>query len=145
VAATVDGVRVVSTHLGAGVGDDERARQAELVAAMAPGGVVAGDLNTAPGSIVLARFAEAGFRDAWALLRPDEPGATNWLRGPRDEPPTQRLDYVLVGGGLTVVDVSLPDDPVELGRLSDHLPLNATLRSSAIHRRLRALGGRDRR
>lgn len=127
VAACVDGVRFVSTHLGADVGDDERARQAELVAAMVPGGVVAGDLNAAPGSIVLDRFAQAGFRDAWDELRPDDAGATNWSPGPRAEPPTQRLDYVLVAAGLGLVDVSLPDDPVALGVLSDHLPLTATI------------------
>ncbi len=127
IGATVAGIRVVSTHLGAGVGDGERARQADLVAAMAPDGVVAGDLNTAPGSIVLERFASFGLRDAWAERHPGDPGPTNWSPGPRNAPPTQRLDYVLVARGLRVEDVERPADPVALGAISDHLPVTASV------------------
>lgn len=136
---TADGpLAVVATHLGAGVGDVERTRQAELAVRMlGTGGVslqrgcVVGDLNTHPGSEVLATFATYGLRDAWAELRPGEPGPTNWSRGPRDRPPDQRLDYVLVGAGLEVVDVALPasGEPgfARYGELSDHLPVTVTV------------------
>lgn len=130
-------VAVVGTHLGAGVGDDERARQADLtVAALGTGsevigGVVVGDLNTHPGSTVLAAYAAAGLRDAWEEIRPGDPGPTNWAPGPRDDAPTQRLDYVLVTAGLDVLGASLPSagEPgfERYGALSDHLPLAVTV------------------
>ena len=125
VAATVGGIRVVNAHLGACVGDGERARQADIAAAsvLDPQGVVAGDLNTSAESPAMQRFEAAGFRDAWTEAEPGEPGATNWPPGPRDRAPTQRLDYVLVGSALRVVAASLPEDPVPFGHLSDHLPL----------------------
>lgn len=137
--ATVDGpdgrITVVGTHLGAGVGDPERARQAAMtVEALRTGpgeigGCVAGDLNTHPGSVVLEVYAAAGLRDAWDEARPDEPGPTNWRPGPRDAPPTQRLDYVLVTDELDVVSAELPtaEKSVRYGELSDHLPLTVTV------------------
>lgn len=143
VAATVSGpagpLRVVDTHLGAGVGDVERARQAALVADLAAGptagpddrSLVAGDMNTAPGSVVTDVFVGAGLRDAWAEARPGDDGHTNWEPGPRTEPPVQRLDYVFVGGGLSIVDAGVPafGSPgfERYGAISDHLPLTVTV------------------
>ncbi|MFP5320349.1 MAG: endonuclease/exonuclease/phosphatase family protein [Acidimicrobiia bacterium] len=126
-------LRVVGTHLGAGVGDDERVRQARLTVGAVDGtGAVVGDLNTHPGSTVLGAYAEAGLRDAWDDARPGEPGPTNWRPGPRDAAPTQRLDYVLVTDDLEVVAAELPaaGEPGfgRFGELSDHLPLLAELR-----------------
>ena len=133
VAATLaeTGLRVVDTHLGAGVGDAERTRQALLTVAMVGEGpgLVAGDLNTSPGSPVLRAYGDAGLEDAWALVG-DGDGSTNWKPGPRTEPPTQRLDYVLAGGGVRIVDSWVPsgDEAVErFGPLSDHVPLVVTL------------------
>lgn len=139
VAATVpsgDGtLRVVDTHLGAGVGDTERSRQAGLVADLAGrDGIVGGDLNTAPGSTVLDVFRDAGLRDAWAEARPGDPGPTNWRPGPRHGPPVQRLDYVLVGSELRVRSGEVPSfgDPgfERYGSLSDHLPLTVTIEAT---------------
>lgn len=130
-ATTSEGaVRVVGTHLGAGVDDAERTRQAIVTTRMVRGAAcVVGDLNAHPGSAVLAAYAEAGLRDAWSEVRPAEPGATNWRPGPRDGTPTQRLDYVLVTAGVEVVAVELPrhGEPgfEGFGALSDHLPLLA--------------------
>lgn len=129
---------VAATHLGAGVGDEERSRQAELVAGALRAGdgptspsCVVGDLNTHPGSAVLATFASHGLRDAWDDARPGEPGPTNWSPGPRDRPPDQRLDYALVDDGFAVVAVELPaaGEPgfERYGALSDHLPLTVTV------------------
>jgi endonuclease/exonuclease/phosphatase family metal-dependent hydrolase len=135
---TADGpLAVVVTHLGAGVGDVERARQARLVAGLLGAGdvpvevgCVVGDLNTRPGSEVLDAFAEHGLRDAWEDVHPGEAGPTNWSRR-RDRPPGNRLDYALVGDGLDVVGVEVPaaGDPgfERYGALSDHLPVTVTV------------------
>lgn len=129
---------VVATHLGAGVGDVERARQAGRTVDAVAGGssgvvgaCVVGDLNTHPGSPVLAAYEVAGFRDAWAEVRSAEPGATNWRPGPRDGAPTQRLDYVLVSDSLAVLSAEVPStgEPGarRWGELSDHLPVVVTV------------------
>lgn len=132
VAATIGGggLRVVNTHLGSGVGDAERARQARETVSMGDSGptLVGGDLNTDPGSPVIRVFQDAGFVDAWSAVS-DEPGFTNWHAGPRDAPPVQRLDYVLVAGDLSVGGASIPDDVAAVerfGPISDHLPLRVS-------------------
>ncbi len=133
VRTSVGDLEVVDVHLGAGVAEAERVRQALLTAGavVGPVGLVAGDLNAHPGSAVLAAFASDGLRDAWPEAEPGSPGPTNWLPGPRDGAPTQRLDYVLVGDGLAVVAAELPgpDEVADgaLGALSDHLPLVVTV------------------
>ena len=141
IRATVAGpdgpLALVATHLGAGVGDEERTRQARrtvdagVEGSHGVGACIVGDLNTHPGSPVLAAYDAAGFRDAWADVRPDEPGATNWRPGPRDAAPTQRLDYVLVSGSLTVLVADVPGageaGARRWGALSDHLPVVVTL------------------
>ncbi len=149
VRATISGpdgpLALVATHLGAGVGDEERTRQARrTVDAVAAGpaevvgACIVGDLNTHPGSPVLAAYGVAGFRDAWADARPDEPGATNWRPGPRDAAPTQRLDYVLVSDSLTVLEADVPaaGEPGARawGELSDHLPVVVTLAARDVLR-----------
>lgn len=127
-------VRVVDTHLGAGVDDTERSRQAALVARFARAAtpsVIGGDLNTAPRSAVIEALGVAGHVDAWAACRGDEPGPTNWQPGPRHDAPVQRLDYLFVDPELEIVEVSVPrhGDPgfERFGPLSDHLPVTVTL------------------
>ena len=126
------GIRVVDTHLGAGVGDRERRRQAEITIGLAAGAtsLVGGDLNTRPGSTVLDAYASAGFVDAWTEVRAGDEGATNWPPGPRIDPPSQRLDYVLTSG-CDVVDAYLPSarDHLAFGAISDHVPLVVDLRA----------------
>lgn len=123
---TPSGLRAVNTHLGAGVGDRERRRQAAITIDLAAGptSLVAGDLNTRPGSTVLDAYATAGFVDAWADARGDDDGSTNWPPGPRLDPPSQRLDYVLASG-CRVDDAVLPSsgDHRRFGAISDHVPL----------------------
>lgn len=131
-AATVAGLRLVDVHLGAGVDDAERVRQAGLVvgASLRPD-VVAGDFNVRPGSPVLEIFRRSGLRDAWAEARPGEEGPTNWRAGPRDGPPVQRLDHVLVVRDLVVADAAVPRFGSagfeRYGELSDHLPVTVTV------------------
>jgi len=135
--ATVDGpLDVVDVHLGAGVGDPERVRQAHLTAALVgTTGCVVGDLNTRPGSAVLEAFAVAGLRDAWPEACPGDDGPTNWGRAPRDGPPRKRLDYALVTDDLEVCGAAVPQLGTpgfeRFGELSDHLPLLVELARQA--------------
>jgi endonuclease/exonuclease/phosphatase family metal-dependent hydrolase len=94
--------------------------------------VLAGDFNAAPESRsiqMLTREAEATrsgveLRDAWVLAHPRDAGPTM----PSHEP-VARIDYILVGTGISVVDaVRLGADPDGDGFYpSDHLGLAATL------------------
>lgn len=137
VAATVptpDGpLPFVVTHLGAQVEAAERVRQARRTMDLLPGGrgCLVGDLNTRPGTTVLAAYRDGGLRDAWAEVRPGEDGFTNWSPGPRDIAPDKRLDYVLVGEALEVVAAEVPEvgQPgfERFGALSDHLPVTVTV------------------
>lgn len=141
--ATPDGpLDVVDVHLGAGVGDPERVRQAERTAGLVgASGCVVGDLNTRPGSAVLGAFGRAGLRDAWAEACPGDHGATSWGRGPRDGPPRKRLDYALVTADLEVCGAAVPVFGTPgfegFGGLSDHLPLLVEL----VRRRSREENG----
>lgn len=122
-------VRIVDVHLGAGVTPAERTRQAEAVLAAAPNAaVIGGDLNAGPRDSELAVFAERGFEDAERRLHASSPvPATNWARGPRSDPPTQRLDYLLARPNAEVVSAFVPDNWSTWGSHSDHLPVVATL------------------
>lgn len=122
-------VRVLCTHLGAGVPESERTHQAERLLQHADADVatvVAGDLNAGPDSPTLAAFADHGFEDPWIVTERDR-APTNWA-GARHRPPTQHLDYVLVRG-LRPVEVAAPvhgdDDLERFAALSDHLPVVA--------------------
>jgi endonuclease/exonuclease/phosphatase family metal-dependent hydrolase len=131
-------ITLVNVHLSSGPDAAlARALEAEAiihrVAERGRQAVVVGDFNDRPGAGVHGRLGAAGLRDLWSALCGDDPGPTNWrgwVRGtPR--PPTQRLDYVFVTRGLDPVAVSLPrhGDPgfAPFARLSDHLPLTATV------------------
>jgi endonuclease/exonuclease/phosphatase family metal-dependent hydrolase len=128
---------LVNVHLSSGNAVTTRGAEADAVvrriAERPRPAVVAGDLNDRPGSDVHTRLQRAGLRDVWTVLRPDEPGPTNWrgwLPG-TTEPPTQRLDYVFVSDGLEPVSVSVPryGDPdfAPFSSISDHLPVTATV------------------
>jgi endonuclease/exonuclease/phosphatase family metal-dependent hydrolase len=124
-------VRVVNTHLGAGVGDEERSRQARRIMSLIRDvDIVAGDLNVHPDSGVLREFD--GLEDAWTRRHPGVRSPnTNWESGPRDAPPVQRLDYVLVAAGWEVLDVVIPTDWERWARISDHLPVVVDLREKS--------------
>lgn len=108
IVATVDGVRVVATHLSLDV-DVRRAqvaRVAELAAGAGPA-IVLGDLNASRRE--LGALVDAGF----------DPGPRRvTFRGVR----RRQLDYVVAGPGVRHVRVwTVPSDA------SDHLPLVAEL------------------
>ena len=123
-------IRGVDVHLGAGVAPSERVRQARLVQELAGDAtLIAGDFNAEPESAELAVFTERGWRDAERRAHPDQVRpSTNWHRGPRVEPPTQRLDYLLVRSSVEVVEGFVPIDWERWAALSDHLPVVARLR-----------------
>lgn len=129
------GFRIVDAHLGADVDDVERLRQAKIVLGLDPrADFVVGDMNARPGGVVVEHLARAGYRDAWATCRGDEPGHTNWSLGPRDGAPDQRLDFVFVAEGWEVVDAEVagPEwEGIDLAALSDHLPLRVEVRPVA--------------
>jgi endonuclease/exonuclease/phosphatase family metal-dependent hydrolase len=130
---------LVNTHLSPFDADDRRIREAATLLRAASSRwptVVVGDLNDDPDAASIARFRQAGFRDVWAEVHPDDAGgdgATNWHGWKRGttERPTRRLDYVLVPAPAEVVRVSLPrpgdDGFAVFTTVSDHLPVVATL------------------
>jgi endonuclease/exonuclease/phosphatase family metal-dependent hydrolase len=133
--------RFVNTHLEAFASPIQVAQANELLAALAaaPAPVVlVGDLNSRAdglGTSTYANVVAAGFRDAWAAARPFEPGFTCChaadLRSASREP-DQRIDYVLVRGGIRVAGADVvgeePDDRTPSGLWpSDHAGVVATL------------------
>jgi endonuclease/exonuclease/phosphatase family metal-dependent hydrolase len=123
-------VRVVDVHLGAGVSHAERARQARALLGASPhAALIGGDLNAEPDDAELAPFADRGFVDAERRLHGDRPSpATNWVAGPRTQPPTQRLDYLMTRPSCEVLEARVPEDWPRWAALSDHLPVVARLR-----------------
>jgi endonuclease/exonuclease/phosphatase family metal-dependent hydrolase len=133
-------VTLVNVHLSSGDAAPVRVLEADAVirriAERRRPAIVAGDLNDHPGSDVYLRFEEAGLRDVWAVLRPDEPGPTSWRAWvpgtPR--PPTRRIDHVFVSDGLAPESVSVPRfgdaDFPPFASISDHLPVTATVAAS---------------
>jgi endonuclease/exonuclease/phosphatase family metal-dependent hydrolase len=138
--ATVDTgavvVRVLDVHLSASGDAGRRVAEARLLIDRAgsavPAPVIAGDLNDHPRDGAHVELVGAGWVDAWHRVHGDSAGATNWTPGPRaGREPTQRLDYVLAPSGSVVEDAAVlgpPRSPDEMGALSDHLPLVATVR-----------------
>ena len=128
VDATVQGrtVRFIATHLES---YDPRYRLLQAGQLTAPGGpaatplpvVLAGDLNTGPndlagtaGQDTVAAYnglTGARFRDVWAVLHPGVPGYTDSFH--TEDPfvdnttPTERIDLVLIKGGVVPAAVSL--------------------------------------
>ena len=135
--------RVVNAHLGSGVTEDRRVRQARRMLAALDGGgcvILAGDLNAGHDAPTLRTLRRSGLTDrpagpdGGADGRADHRGPTNWPAGPRTGPPTQWLDHVFVGPDLVIGDVRVPvpSDPgwERYPVLSDHIPVVAE-----VHRR----------
>ncbi len=112
----VQGVRVLSTHLG--LRREERHRHVDhllrLVAESRGPCVLAGDLNEQPGGSARARLV-AHLRDAG--LGPSFPS----------DAPRARIDVVLVTPEVEVQAAWVPDGPAAI-RASDHRPVLADLR-----------------
>ena len=120
-------VLVIDAHLSSGDDDGLRVREAHHVLSILPDSpptVLVGDLNATPRAASITVLIEGGFVDAWpAASRRGEPGFTYPANAPR-----RRIDYVMVGGGLGIAEVSVPDDlGAAMSGLSDHRPLLARL------------------
>jgi endonuclease/exonuclease/phosphatase family metal-dependent hydrolase len=116
VSLDVDGsaLRVLNTHLEYG-SQAERLEQAAAVADAVRSGpspvVLLGDLNAGPSSAEVARVCEVA-RDAWALAGTGDGFTFDAVN------PHERIDYVLVGPGVTVRSAQvLPT------HASDHRPV----------------------
>lgn len=137
--ATVRGrtARVISTHLESFFQPVQEAQAMELAAGPANTAlpvIVAGDLNTGPGSDQVATYdwltTTGGFSDTWSITQPRDPGFTDaWYTEDPLAPstPSERIDLVLVRG-LTMT--SAPKDYQvgnEVPHPSDHDGVVATV------------------
>ena len=116
-------VVVVNVHLASHARATARIEQAERVVAQLGEDrhrcVVAGDFNAGDEPAVFAPFAAIGLDDAWT----GETGFTSLAGAGR-----QRLDRVLLAGGLHAESVDVPPDSPEWVRRSDHLPVVVRIR-----------------
>jgi endonuclease/exonuclease/phosphatase family metal-dependent hydrolase len=139
-----DGERfaVVNVHLSPHDATTRRGREASVVLERAstnsPTPILCGDLNEGPDGPAYRTFVGAGWTDAWLAATGDDAeaaGATNWTAGRRvGRPPTQRIDYVFAPPAWLVESSAVavePDRFDDVARLSDHLPVVATLRPPA--------------
>jgi endonuclease/exonuclease/phosphatase family metal-dependent hydrolase len=129
-------VRVIATHLESFYEPVQQAQGLEL--ALGPANtilpvVLAGDLNTGPGSAQTKTYAflttTAGFTDVWTVTHPGDPGYTDafYTEDPLTPAvPSERIDLVLVRGNL------VPSTDIQVGgeipHPSDHAGVVATIR-----------------
>ena len=94
--------------------------------------MIVGDLNDLPADAAHHTFVDAGWVDAWQSVHGDEVGSTNWTPGDRRvaRPPSASTTCWLRPARHVEQCSVLADDRRfdELARLSDHLPLAATIR-----------------
>jgi len=98
--------------------------------------VFVGDFNAVPGNPAYNKFINAGFADAWSLKRPGNPGFTCCQNTAVNNPASQlseRIDLILVRGGIQVADIDLvgekPSDRTSSGLWpSDHAGVVAKLK-----------------
>lgn len=122
--------RVIATHLESFYEPAQLAQATELVAGPAATSlpvIIAGDLNTGPGSDMILSYnlltGSAGFTDTWAVTRPNDPGYTDnfYTEDPlTPATPFMRIDLVLVRGAVVP---SAPKDyqvGTEIPHPSDH-------------------------
>ncbi len=130
-------VRIIGTHLESFFEPVQEAQGMELAAG--PGNtslpvIVAGDLNTGPGSDQQATYdwltGVAGFTDTWATLEPSQNGYTDGYY--TEDPftptsgPTERIDLILVRGNLIPSAIGLTGTAAP--HPSDHAGVIATER-----------------
>ncbi|HEY8300330.1 MAG TPA: endonuclease/exonuclease/phosphatase family protein [Jatrophihabitans sp.] len=130
-------VRVIGTHLESFFEPVQVAQGRELVAGPASTTlpvIIAGDLNTGPGSDQQTTYNEltgtAGFTDSWAAVHPGVDGFTDayYTEDPLTPTsgPTERIDLVLVRGALVPSAVVLTGTTSP--HPSDHAGVIATVR-----------------
>jgi endonuclease/exonuclease/phosphatase family metal-dependent hydrolase len=116
-------LQIVTTHLDASTEETYRLQEVlELLNVVRPRlseytpVVVGGDFNAEPGSAVIQKMRDAGFRDAWT-----ECGQGDGFTYPADRP-AKRIDYLFLSNPLRCTSATVVDTQV-----SDHRPLLVTL------------------
>lgn len=84
--------------------------------------LLVGDFNATPGSRGMRHLARDGWEDAWARLRPDDPGFTFEAHAP-----AQRIDYVWADAPAAARLHAIESFGPGEARFSDHLALVVTL------------------
>jgi endonuclease/exonuclease/phosphatase family metal-dependent hydrolase len=132
-------VRVVDTHLEALSGSYAAEQAQELVTGAGPADttlpvIVAGDLNSGPGTTVDAYNVIAGaLTDAWPVAKPNDPGLTWALHGEDfnsyQTAPDRRIDVVLERGLQPLTDMLVGTSDLTPSGLypSDHAGVVARL------------------
>jgi len=114
-------------------GEQSRLEAAKLVAARiaarkhADPVILLGDFNCGPGSApikALLGHATLGLRDAWRETNPDAP-EQGTFNGWAESCGTERIDWILVGGGLDVESASIDADKRDGRWPSDHAIVRA--------------------
>lgn len=122
----IKGVEVIRAWLAAHFGSsDRRGRRSSRQVAL----LVTGDFNDdAAGSRTFSTLTEGGptLRDAWEEAGPQDrsPGTYGGFRGLRT---TSRIDWLLVGGPVRVLQAAKLDEQVDGRWPSDHYPVLADL------------------
>lgn len=129
-------VRVVGTHLDH-IGQTAREGQARLInedaAAYAEDypQILCGDMNATVENPAIQSFLQAGWRDSYTVVHPDEdPGNTfHAFQGPAFAEPVGKIDWIFFRGRLAAVAAEVIRDCVEESGLypSDHYFLGADI------------------
>lgn len=99
----------------------------ERLAAVPGPRVILGDLNADESTKPLEILREAGYRDSFRVVRPDEEALTyHGFRG-RGARTLGKIDYVLCDAGWGVVGAEIIRDGVDGRYPSDHFPITAEL------------------
>lgn len=110
------------------VAREESARLlAERLGAVPGPRVILGDLNADESTRPLEILREAGYRDSFRIVRPDEEALTyHGFRG-RGARTLGKIDYVLCDAGWRVVGAEIVRDGADGRYPSDHFPITAEL------------------
>jgi endonuclease/exonuclease/phosphatase family metal-dependent hydrolase len=130
-------VRVIDTHLESRSASIAAAQANELLIGPAVTNlpvVVAGDLNSGPGTTTNAYDVIAGaMTDTWSDTKPNDPGLTLPLHGedffPYETSPDRRIDLIFIRGLRPVTDILVGTDDLTPSGLypSDHAGVVARL------------------
>jgi hypothetical protein len=130
-------VRIIDTHLESRSASIAAQQANELLigpAATSLAVVVAGDLNSGPGTATDAYDAiAAAMTDTWSATKPNDPGLTLPLHGedffPYETSPDRRIDLIFVRGLRAVTDILIGTDDLTPSGLypSDHAGVVARL------------------
>lgn len=88
--------------------------------------IITGDLNAPEQNPVITTILNAGYRDSFRVLHPDEKniGTTNAFRETREP---IKIDYIFIDKAWEVKTAKIADDKYDNRWPSDHLPVTATL------------------